>query len=144
MQKFLPDHGRSQKIYMSKPRFILTEKGFTLVELMVVVVVVGILIAIAIPTYINVSENTKLHAHLANIKTIEEAVQMYKAANNTEDFIGIDVNESGSGVLAPKYIKEWPTKPGKYSVTDGVISANPNQNDTLEAIKPGGTAVTWP
>ncbi len=53
------------------------QKGFTLVELMVVVVIIGVLVAIAIPIYGTVTRNAEDRAHEANIRTIKGAVQMY-------------------------------------------------------------------
>ena len=119
------------------------QKGFTLVELMVVVVIIGVLVAIAVPIYNNVSEKSKLNAHLANIRTIEGAIESYRAANDNVALTTIDVTADGTGVLAPNYIREWPTKPGTYTVTDGVLTANPAKAATITAAG-GGAAVTWP
>ncbi|MGS0764005.1 prepilin-type N-terminal cleavage/methylation domain-containing protein [Syntrophomonas curvata] len=127
----------------SKMQSTNNQKGFTLVELMVVVVIIGVLVAIAVPIYNNVSEKAKLNAHLANIRTIEGAIESYKAANDTAALSTIDVTQAGVGVLIPNYIREWPTKPGTYTVTDGVLTANPTKAATITAIG-GGTAVAWP
>lgn len=56
--------------------------GFTLVELMAVVLIIGILVAIAIPMYQSSSDDAKLKACKANIRTIASAVEQYKSANN--------------------------------------------------------------
>ncbi len=59
------------------------EKGFTLVELMVVVVIIGILIAIAIPIYGTVTANAEANACKATQRTIAGAIQMAAADNIT-------------------------------------------------------------
>ena len=50
------------------------KKGFTLVELMVVVAILGILVAVAIPVYSSVTEKAQLNTCVANIRTVESAV----------------------------------------------------------------------
>jgi type II secretion system protein G len=57
-------------------------KGFTLVELMVVLLIIGILVAIAIPIYNNAQDNAQKKACQANLRTIDGAIAQYNAVEN--------------------------------------------------------------
>ncbi len=55
--------------------------GFTLVELMVVVVIIGILAAIAVPQFTGMKEKAENAAEEANLRIIDSAIEMYYAEN---------------------------------------------------------------
>lgn len=103
------------------------QKGFTLVELMVVVVIIGILAAIAVPIYRNVQTNATENACRANIRTLEGVLEVWKADNNSEsypDSLDVLVNQG--------YIKEKPTCPlngGDYTYTQstGTVTCDDHQ-----------------
>jgi type II secretion system protein G len=82
------------------------QKGFTLVELMVVVVIIGILVAIAIPVYNNTLDSAKEKADAANVRTIEGAVVMYLSEKGSlpDDFDLEDLVNAG-------YLTEKPQSP---------------------------------
>ncbi|MCG8687200.1 MAG: prepilin-type N-terminal cleavage/methylation domain-containing protein [Desulfobacterales bacterium] len=63
--------------------FVKSIKGFSLIELMIVVAIIGILSAIAIPNFINYqlkSKTAEAKTNLGTIKTVQEA---YKAENSS-------------------------------------------------------------
>ena len=92
------------------------QKGFTLVELMVVVVIIGVLVAIAIPVYNEVQDKAKRNAEEANIKIIESAIQVYLTDGGSLD----DIVQKGLDELVPKYLKQIPESPyeGTYTVEE--------------------------
>lgn len=105
------------------------QKGFTLVELMVVVVIIGILVAIAVPVYNNITRTAKENACEANERTIQGAVGMYYAKNGEYP--------QDVGVLAAegdKYLEEIPQCPfdsnkeneDDYGIENGTVKCNVN------------------
>lgn len=63
-------------------KMLKNKKGFSLVELMIVVVIMGILIAVAIPLYGAITENANNKACSANIKNIKTNAATYSTSYN--------------------------------------------------------------
>lgn len=55
------------------------QKGFTLIELMIVVAIIGILAAIAIPNFINFKKKAILSSAIANLETLRSGLTQYAA-----------------------------------------------------------------
>jgi prepilin-type N-terminal cleavage/methylation domain-containing protein len=58
-------------------------KGFTLIELLIVVVIIGILAAIAIPKFANTKEKAYIAAMKSDLRNLVTAQEAYFADNNT-------------------------------------------------------------
>lgn len=71
--------------------------GFTLVELMIVVVILGILVAIAVPIFSAVTSNAKKKTCRNNIDTIEKAGTQYLINRSDENIFGIFTANAGGG-----------------------------------------------
>ncbi len=103
---------------MFDSRFKMKEKGYTLVELMTVIVIIGILVVIAVPVYSDVSANSREKADLANIRAIEDSIETYLAENSgkySNLTLAADGAIGGTGVtvgnLVPDYLTEMPKYP---------------------------------
>lgn len=73
-----------------------TRKGFTLIELLIVVVIIGILAAIAIPKFANTKEKAYITAMKSDLKNMVSAAEAFFSDNNT--YVGFTPDDGSSGV----------------------------------------------
>ena len=98
----------------------MRRKGFTLIELLIVVAIIGIIAAIAIPNLLNAVQRAKQKRTMADIRSAATAWEAYAVDNNcysaqcggTCDMLGTDASADVFSMLSPTYIKSLPTRDG--------------------------------
>lgn len=129
------------------------KKGFTLVELMIVVVIMGILVAVAIPVYNSATKNTKVKTCAANVKIVEENLSSYIMQGNAgEEFtfaqIVADFGATATGdKTAAITTDKWPAA-FQETFKDGIPTCPFNKSNTaaytitFEKTSAGGISYT--
>jgi prepilin-type N-terminal cleavage/methylation domain-containing protein len=97
------------------------KRAFTLIEIMIVVLIIGILLAIAVPNFVRAREASRAKACVANLKQIDSAKEQW--AMDTRASSGATGPALATLVGATGYIKSTPTCPsgGIYTVNNIAI-----------------------
>jgi prepilin-type N-terminal cleavage/methylation domain-containing protein len=94
------------------------KKGFTLVEIMIVVAIIGLLAAIAIPSFMKARTTSQMNACINNLRQIESAKDQYaieRGGTNGAALPGTAITNIVGG--ATGYIKAYPACPASDSAS---------------------------
>ncbi len=101
----------------------MRKQGFTLVEIMIVVAIIGLLAAIAIPSFMKARENSRKNACINNLRQIEGAKEQWAMENNQPGDADCDAAAAKNAVIG--YIKKTPVCPAGGTYTYGPVNNEP-------------------
>jgi len=103
-----------------KMRKLMGKGGFTLVEIMIVVAIIGLLAAVAIPNFMRARERAQTNACIANLKQVDGAKTLWALDTGAATGAAVAMTD-----LVTAYIKATPSCPAGGTYTIGAIGTEP-------------------
>lgn len=129
------------------------QKGFTLIELLIVVAIIGIIAAIAIPNLLNAIDRGKQKRTMADLRSIGTAIESYSIDENNYPVVSTMGNLAT--VIEPLYMRNLPLTDGwsngmivasiatEYTVCSGGKDAGACAGDGAGAVQLFNDSITF-
>jgi type IV pilus assembly protein PilA len=110
------------------------EKGFTLIELLVVVVILGILTAIAVPSYLSLRGRSESAANKSNVRSIIPTIEQFYADQTPGTYVGMTLAILKANYDQALNLSNYAIPSASLSVSSYCVQSPPTGGDQ---------AVTW-
>ena len=113
------------------------QKGFTLIELLIVVAIIGIIAAIAIPNLLNAINRGRQKRTMSDIRSIATAMEAYSVDFNFYPKVSATIVTGIETYIMPTFIKRLPTNDGWNQALQMIMDGT-GQSYTLYSMAKGG------